>query len=460
MRFFRGLLAPFIACLIVGAAIWFVQLPDTPTEAPLRDLERLMNKMVESSITGAKPGDEIETDWDRFEGMSFGNLRADTGLLAQYRLEEMAERLTRMDMAKLAMPEAEIRPTLDLGVIRVYLIRGHSLCQQGKSAEGREWFLRALAFARMRANQHAVFSCRHEYAIIRSLGSYASIWSEDERRAFLRRFHELPAQPGVREILTRNGVHPALKGALEELPALPRDERLARAKKICAGSGRSSNLLADLCVFTSYLISAEELEAETVALTRRLEPLTAASIQAVDRRSDEAHETIQAEAARLRQFITQARPQSPQELRNLLAGKEDPLNFIKSIYAAATDEEVAEALNTDNLPMSKKEQELLAKHPTPLDPGKKAEYVYIGIIHRGAAEYRDLLGLKIVTRCLELAMETGAQPTAGQVAAIEGRYGETLLLGRAHNGQRAILQRSKGDSSAQDDPLLILDPIK
>ena len=460
MSFLHRLLAPFAACLIVGAAIWFIQQPDTPTEATLRDLERMMNKMVVCDIAGAKPDDEVATDWDRFEGMSFGKLRADTGLLAQYRLEEMAERLARLDIAKLAMPEAEIRPTLDLGVIRVYLIRGHSLCQQGKSAEGREWFLRALAFARMRANQHAWFSCRHEYAVIRSLGPYASTWPEDERRAFMQRFHELPAQPDVRAILTRNGVHPALKVALKELPALPPAKRLARAKEICAGSGRSSGLLADLCVFTSYLISAEELEGETVDLTRRLEPLTAASIQAADRRSDEAHETIQAEAARLRQFITQARPRSPQELRNLLARKEDPLNFIKSIYAAATDEEIAEALNTDNRPMNKEEQALLAKYPTPLDPRKRAEYVYIGIIHRGAGEYRDLLGLKIATRCLELTMETGGQPTAGQVAAIEGRYGEKLLLGRAHNGQRAILQRSKGDSSAYDDPLLTLDPLK
>lgn len=460
MRFLRRLLTPFVACLIVSAAIWFMQLPETPAEATLRDLERLMNKMVESPVAGAKPGDEVEIDWDRFDGISFGNLRADAGFLAQYRLEEMAERLTRMDMAKLAMPAAEIRPTLDLGVIRVYLIRGHLLCQQGRIAEGRDWFLRALTFSRMRANQHAPFSCRHEYAIIRSIGSYASTWSEDERRAFMQRFHELPAQPDVRAILTRNGVHPALKVALQELPALPHAERLARAKKICVGTGRSSNLLADLCVATSYLISAEELEAETVATTRRLDPLTAASVQAADRRSDEAYEALQAETVRLRQFIAHAQPRSPQELRSLVAGMDDPLNLIKSIYAPATDAELSEALKSDNLPMSKRELQLLAKYPTPLDPRKRAEYVYVGIIHRGAGEYRDLLGLKIATRCLELAMETGGQPTAGQVEAIEGRYGETLLLGRAHNGQRAILQRSKSDSSAQDDPVLILDPIK
>ena len=455
MSFLHRLLAPFAAGLIVGAAIWFVQLPDTAEEACMRDLGRLLKKMEDSPIAGAKPGDEIETDWDRFLAMSQGKLRIDVSLLSQYRLEETTERLLQATKAKEFARSAKLDSTRDQNIVRVYLFRGHQLCQQGRLTEGRDWFFRALAYSRLRADQDGMFGCLREYDIIRSVGRYATTWSESERAEFMKGLRGLPAPPDLHTLTS----HAFLKAGLRELAPLPAERRKAKAVEFCIRTGHDPDWVAEMLVLSSHNITSDQLEQETAALIGRLQPLSFASIQAATKRSDEVSEIIEAEAVKFAQSVHQAQPRNAQEFRRVLQEKADFFSLGK-VLAAATDEEVLDLVEQSKTPLNKNNLALISKHPASPDASKHAELFFLGVIQRGTGPFQYLLTMKTQARCFELAMATGGKPAAAEVAALEGPYGGPLTLDKDSSGRRAVLFRDEHFHYNPDNPLLVLDPIK
>lgn len=455
MRFLRRLLAPLAASLIVGAAIWFIQLPETPSEATLRDLERLMHKMEASPIAGAKPGD-IETEFNRFSAMSGGRQAVDPNWLAKHGLEIMADRLLRTVTAKETARAAKMDPTRDEYIIRVYLLRGHQLCQQGKAGEGRDWFIRALEYSRLPTNQDGMFGCLREFTVLHSVARYATAWPESERSAFMQRFHALPAPPDLRTMAN----HALLRAGLKELAPLPDAERRAKAVEVAIRMGHDPDWTASFLVMSSYLITSDQLDSEVAALIGRLEPLTGASIQAANKRSDEAHDVLLAEELKFLQAIAQARPGTPEELRRVLPSLKPDFLGLGKILSAADDEELLEYLRRSATEVDKSKLALLSKHPDSPDASKRAELFFLGAIQRNENPFRFLLSMRIQTRCFELAMATGGKPTADQIEAYEGPNGGRLRLDKDSSGQRAILCKQSDGRYDPEHTLLVLDPIK
>lgn len=463
MRFLRPLLAPLLACLIIGGAIWWLQQPSTPEEASLRSLHRLMNRMETTPLAGAKPEDDFQTDFDLFSDMSNGSRPVDQAFFAKYQFEEMADRLFRTVKSKRGARIQDLDSSQTRNIIRIYLARGNQLCQAGKAKEGGEWFLRAMELNRKSATKD-IFSCSFDNQITQVVGRYAAVWSEGERRAFMRRLQELPAPPDVRGLTTQNGNYVVTKAALKELSTTPLEDRRTKAMSICVRWGvRDPDWVAPPMALFSNLISADELDAEENALIQRLEPLTPVSIQEATKRSDEAWEILMAEQARGLQFIVEAHLSSPVELRRLLTSKvnarSDFSRFLLT-FLTLSDEELGRLLEETSQGLNKKQLAELAKHPTPPDLRKKAELIFIGIFHRAYGDYEELLYSRIKMRCLELAMETAGKPTAAQVAALDGPCGSKLQLDQDEQGKPAILFKDKNGRYDKSHPILQLGPIK
>lgn len=463
MRFLRPLLAPLLACLIIGGAIWCLQQPSTPEEASLRSLHRLMERMENTPLVGAKPEDVDQNDFAPFTDMSNGSRPVDQSFFAKYQLEEMADQLFRTVKSKHGDRIQDLDVSQTKNIIRVYLARGNQLCQAGKATEGGEWFLRAMELNR-KSTSKDMFVCGFDNQIIHVVARYAAVWSEGERRAFMRRLQELPAPPDVRGLTTQNVTYPITKAALKELSNIPLEDRRTKAMSICIRSGtRYPDEFALVLAMLSYLVSEDELDAEANALIQRLEPLTPAAIQAAIKHSDEAWEILMAEQARAEQFIVEAHPSSPRELRRLLTskvnGRSDFSRFLL-IMLTLSDEELGPLLEDASHGLSKKQLAQLAKRPTPPDFRKKAELIFIGMIHRGYGDYLQLLRFRINMRCLELAMETAGKPTAAQVASLEGPYGSELRLDQDEQGRPAILFKDEHGRYDKSNPLLQLSPIK
>jgi hypothetical protein len=170
-----------------------------------------------------------------------------------------------------------------------------------------------------------------------------------------------------------------------------------------------------------------------------------------------------AEDARAFQFIVEAHPSSPLELRRLLTSKvnarSDFSRFLLTILTFS-DEELRQFLEETSHGLNKKQLAALAKHPTPPDLRKKAELIFVGIFHRAYGDYEELLYSRIRMRCLELAMETAGKPTAAQIAALEGPCGSELRLDQDEQGRPAILFKDKNGRYDKSHPLLQLGPIK
>jgi hypothetical protein len=170
-----------------------------------------------------------------------------------------------------------------------------------------------------------------------------------------------------------------------------------------------------------------------------------------------------AEQARGLQFIVEAHLSSPVELRRLLTSKvnarSDFSRFLLT-FLTLSDEELGRLLEETSQGLNKKQLAELAKHPTPPDLRKKAELIFIGIIHRAYGDYEELLYSRIKMRSLELAMETAGKPTAAQVAALDGPCGSKLQLDQDEQGKPAILFKDKNGRYDKSHPILQLGPIK
>jgi len=366
----------------------------------------LVDSLHEKKLPQPRPFDE--TEGDLFEAMAGGLVPADPAFCERIKLVEVTNGL--LPVLKEPFPSSMIGgPIVDvrgnLIAARLFALRGHLLCQQGKVAEGQTWLLNPRLLARRPGGDlsliHALTTMVLEGIGLQTTALYAETWSKADRMAYLKSTETLTPLADLGSAIRKD------------------NESLQQNQRMPA-------LIAE---FRS-LNSAQQ----QALLKERFGPLFGTSIE-------------QQDTLRLLQgLVANLTPDSWFALTEKISGELAPLTIEKAQAFAARN---AAALKEVLAEKAKPSLQTTAPAPS----AEKAEALYRVLIGPGVeGTARSRLNLINSAKLLEILMQKGASFDAKDLATVTDAAGKPVRIG-THEGQRAVL--------ASDGRLfLTLGPIK
>jgi hypothetical protein len=288
---------------------------------------------------------------------------------------------------------------------RLFALRGHLLCQQGKVAEGQTWLLKPRLLARREGGDrsliHALTTMVLEGIGLQTTALYAETWSKADRLAYLKSAEALTPLADLGIAIRKDN------------ESLPENQRIP-------------SLIAE---FKS--LDAAQQQA---VIKERFGSLFGTTIE---------HQDI---LRRLQGLVTNLTPESWFALTEKISSELAPLTIEKAqAFAARNAAALKEVLAEEAKPSPQ------ATAPAP--SAEKAEALYRVLIGPGVeGTARSRLNLINSAKLLEILMQKGASFDAKDLATVTDASGKPVRIG-THEGQRAVL--------ASDGRLfLTLGPIK
>ena len=144
------------------------------------------------------PNPDQDTEAELLRAMAHGDRAVDLALYRRLDLDAVTDRLLP------ALDSSFGRENVggQMATVRLFLVRGHKLCLEGKVAEGQGWLLKAHRMAR-RPNGDGnllrlLTAIALEHMALTADGAYVGVWSEPDRLAYVRALEALPPVAGVR----------------------------------------------------------------------------------------------------------------------------------------------------------------------------------------------------------------------------------------------------------------------
>ncbi len=161
---------------------------------------------------GGKPRlDWIETEKDLLGEISARALPADQAFCARIGLAAATNRLLPLLDAPAPIASRESSFKLSQGGMaagRLLIARGHQLCQQGKAAEGRDWFLRTHQLARKCGADQTLVQLLTAAALDNlaqsAAASYVEVWPKAERLDYIDKLNALKPLPDLETTTTND----------------------------------------------------------------------------------------------------------------------------------------------------------------------------------------------------------------------------------------------------------------
>ena len=395
-----------LACLFLLGLASAVAAETSPSTSSLARAMSLVDSLHEKKLPQPRPFDE--TEGDLFEAMAGGLVPADPAFCERIKLAEVTEGLLPVldqpfPLSMIGGPIVDVRGNLIAG--RLFALRGHLLCQQGKVAEGQAWLLKPRLLARRPGGDlsliHALTTMVLEGIGLQTTALYAETWSKADRMAYLKSTETLTPLADLGIAIRKD------------------NESLQQNQRMPA-------LIAE---FRS-LNSAQQ----QALLKERFGPLFGTSIE-------------QQDTLRLLQgLVANLTPDSWFALTEKISGELAPLTIEKAQAFAARN---AAALKEVLAEKAKPSLQTTATAPS----AEKAEALYRVLIGPGVeGTARSRLNLINSAKLLEILMQKGASFDAKDLATVTDASGKPVRIG-THEGQRAVL--------ASDGRLfLTLGPIK
>lgn len=395
-----------VKCLLLG---WLAVVEGA--ETPPDDKSFYAEAIRFSDRLGSRPlpapNPEEETEATLLDDMVSGHRQVDLTFCRRIGLDAMSERLLPILEEPFSETagkgDSHIRETLI--ALRLFLLRGRVLCQQGKVAEGQAWLLKAHRMARRPLNGHNMINCMvamtlDEFSLAVAAG-YAEAWTEPNRLAYVRSLESL--QPLGRIDLAfqrdQSSISPEHR-ASTLIVALKPLTPAQREKKLREIFGPIAPFMDD---FPTYLrrtqslleiVTPESYESMTTAIAQELRPLTAETLKAFEGR------------------------------------------------------------NADALALVKEDESSVAPVRKSLSQAQKAEALYRVLDCSNIASLaRRRLDLELKAELLKLALRRGQTFDESCIAGLTNAAGKPLRLGISKDGNRkAIL--------VGDEDFLVIGPIK
>jgi len=202
-------LSGLLSCLLIGYFAEARAAEPGPAEKLYAQASHYFDKLDERKLEGKQKTYRIETEKDLLLEMANGNLPVDQAFFGRIDLAAVADNLLPL----LDLPTPTVRreagwESKTFGVANVFVALGHQLCQQGKSAEGRGWFLRAHQLARKSGGDQSwlnlFLACSIESLAQSAAACYVEIWPEAERLEYIERLGSLKALPDAETAAINN----------------------------------------------------------------------------------------------------------------------------------------------------------------------------------------------------------------------------------------------------------------
>jgi hypothetical protein len=389
---FTPFIKALLPCLLIA---WLTSAATAETKAPpsrSAQAVALVDSLHEKKLPQPKPFGE--TEGDLFEAMAGGLVPADSAFCERIKLVEVTDGL--LPVLKEPFPSSMIGgPIVDvrgnLIAARLFALRGHLLCQQGKVAEGQTWLLRPRLLARREGSDlslmHALTAMALEGIGLQTTALYAETWSKADRLAYVKSAEAL--------------------GPLADLGAAIRKDNESLPE-----NQRIPSLIAE---FKS--LDAAQQQA---VIKERFGPLFGTTIE---------HQDI---LRRLQGLVTNLTPESWFALTEKISGELAPLTIEKAqAFTARNTAALKEVLAEEAKPSPQ------ATAPAP--SAEKAEALYRVLIGPGVeGTARSRLNIINSAKLLEILMQKGASFDATDLATVTDANGKPVRIG-TYEGQKAVL---------------------
>lgn len=389
---FTPFIKALLPCLLMA---WLTSAATAETKAPpsrSAQAMALVDSLHEKKLPQPKPFGE--TEGDLFEAMAGGLVPADSAFCERIKLVEVTDGL--LPVLKEPFPSSMIGgPIVDvrgnLIAARLFALRGHLLCQQGKVAEGQTWLLKPRLLARREGGDrsliHALTTMVLEGIGLQTTALYAETWSKADRLAYVKSAEALGPLADLGTAIRKDN------------ESLPENQRIPA-------------LIAE---FKS--LDATQQQA---VIKERFGPLFGTTIE---------HQDI---LRRLQGLVTNLTPDSWFALTEKISGELAPLTIEKAQAftarnAAALKEVLAE------------EAKLSPQATAPAPSAEKAEALYRVLIGPGVeGTARSRLNIINSAKLLEILMQKGASFDAKDLATVTDASGKPVRIG-TYEGQKAVL---------------------
>ena len=373
-----------LLCCLLALAPLGADEPD-PNQKLYDEARRVFSDLEAHPLPAPNPDQNTEAELLR--AIAYGDRAIDPAFYRRLDLDAVTDRL-------LPVLDSSFRSENVGGAIatcRLFLVRGHKLCLEGKVAEGQAWLLKAHRMARRPEADGSLLRLYTAIALeniaLSADGAYVGTWSQGESQAFMRALEALPPLPGLRHAVLNDDL--SLNEPTRFRTLLPKLKPLTsaeRRKKLVEHFPGIQNFEPEFLLYYEGMI----------------DNLTPAGWDSL-----------------LQDIAGELEPLDPEKLR-----------AFKARVMAAKD---------------------FAKYPSkasngPTTPMKKAEAFYLALlgapIERTAAIRLDL---DLKTRLLKVALQKGAAFDAGDLAGLSSVEHGPLKLGIEEGGKRrAVLAGERG----------------
>ncbi len=390
-------LTPFIKALLPCLLMaWLTSANAAETKTPTSPVAQaiaLEDSLREKELPEPKPFGE--TEGDLFEAMAGGLVPADPAFCERIKLIEITDGLLPVldqsfPPSMIGGPIFETRGNLIAG--RLFALRGHLLCQQGKVAEGQAWLLKQRLLARRPGSDlslvHALTAMALEGIGLQTAAPYAETWSKADRMAYLRSAETLKPLADLGTAIRKDN------------ESLPENQRIPA-------------LIAEF-----RLLNSAQQQA---VIKERFGTLTGGTV-------NEHQDTLR----RIQGLVTNLTPDSWFALTEKISGELAPLTIEKANAFAARN---AAALQSVQAEEAKPSLQAAATAPS----AGKAEALYRVLIGPGVeGTARSRLNLVNSAKLLEILMLKGARFDAQDLATVTDASGKPVRIG-TYEGNKAVV---------------------
>ena len=185
---------------------------------------------------------------------------------------------------------------------KLFVLRGHLLCQQGKIAEGQAWLLKPRLMARRTGSDQSLLQLLTAIAMDaigqQSAARYAETWAESDRQAYVKSAEALSALGELHTAILLDGdampEKDRMRTQIVEFKSLTPAQQRDRLEKLLAPAFPGPELRKELDDFVNLHLdiitnlTPETYDALVKGISSELDPLTPEKIKAFTSRNDEA----------------------------------------------------------------------------------------------------------------------------------------------------------------------------
>ncbi|MCX8530502.1 MAG: hypothetical protein ORN27_10640, partial [Rhodoluna sp.] len=248
-----------------------------------------------------------DSELDLFYAMMDGLTPVDVAFCERIKLIELTDGLLSLLGQPLPGHGDFNQTRISMMACKLFVLRGHLLCQQGKTAEGQPWLLKPRLMARRTGSDQSLLQLLTAIAMDgigqQSAARYAETWAESDRQAYVKSAEALAALGELHTaIRSDNDTYPEkhrMRTMIKEFKSMTPTQQRERLNEILDGAfpgpeyqkEQSDFVNMQLDIITN--LTPETYDALVKGISSELDPLTPEKIKAFTSRNDEAIKQVQ-----------------------------------------------------------------------------------------------------------------------------------------------------------------------